>query len=427
MIFRQGDSSKRRPFKPLTRRGAGMRMRLIVVAGPDQGQVFDLLQGQPLVIGRGQDTNTRLKDPRVSRKHCVVEVNEGTPRVIDSGSAGGILVNRQKVDTAILNAGDTLQVGETTLRFEVDSDPSTVLVEPSTESKPVAGDLSHLVGTTIHNYRIESEIARGVSGMVFRARHTKLNREMAVKVLWPDVCRDAEQMQRFIRAMKTMLPVQNENIVRIYNAGQTGPVYWVAMEYVDGESLTKVIERIGMAGMLTWEYAYRVATHIGRALEAAQAHQILHRNITPANILVRSSDKVAKLGDLVFAKALEGEHANQITRPGQLIGELAYMSPERTRGQQDIDHRSDIYGLGATVYALLTGRPPFVESSLVTLISRIRSEEPAKPSRFQMSIAPQFEGIVMRMLSKAPEDRYQAPEDLLRDLDRVGKFHGVKV
>ena len=103
------------------------------------------------------------------------------------------------------------------------------------------------------------------------------------------------------------------------------------MEYVDGESLAQVIPRIGIAGMLEWRYAFRVAVHIARALEAAFEHEIIHRNITPANILVRSSDKVAKLGDLMLAKAMTGTLARQVTQPGELVGDVLYMSPERTR------------------------------------------------------------------------------------------------
>src|SRR5207237_7226337 len=104
---------------------------------------------------------------------------------------------------------------------------------------------------------------------------------------------------------------------------------------------------------------------MGRALEFAEEHQILHRNIKPSNILIQHSDKLTKLGDLMLAKALEGTQAEQITRPGELIGDIAYMSPERTRGSTaQVDCRSDIYSLGASVYALLTGRPPFDDGSL---------------------------------------------------------------
>jgi serine/threonine protein kinase len=405
-------------------------MQLTVIAGPDQGRTFDLTPQHPLTIGRGADTSTQLQDPSVSRQHCVLDASKGTVRLLDSGGAGGVLVNRDRVASAELKPGDLIQVGSTVMRLSVEANETTMLPPAAAAAQPdpaapPPGDLSQLVGRTVHHYSILRELARGHTGAVFYAKHAEDGRELALKVLWPELCRDDEQMQRFIRAMKTMLPIRHENIVRVYNAGKAGPLYWVAMEYVEGESLTQVIARIGLKGMLDWRYSFRVATHIGRALEAAHAQQIIHRNITPANILLRLADKTAKLGDLMFAKAVEGVAGDQITKPGQLVGELAYMSPERTRGSKDVDCRSDIYGLGATVYALLTGAPPFVDTALPTLIARIRNEEPARPSKTQLAIPPMFEGIVLRMLNKRPEDRFETPSDLLRDLERVGKFHGV--
>jgi serine/threonine protein kinase len=405
-----------------------MEMQLVVITGPDQGRTFPITEEQAHDIGRGQDTLTRLLDPRVSRKHCVLETFSGKASLKDGGSVGGTLVNRERISQADLHPGDVIQIGDTTLRFDVRApDVTTMTAPPATDSpKPSTADLSGLIGKTLHHYQIVRELAKGASGIVFLARHTEVGRETALKVLWPELSKDEEQMQRFIRAMKTMLPIDHENIVRIYNAGKAGPYAWVAMEYVDGESLTQVIERIGAAGMLDWHNAYRVAVHIGRALECAAEHHFIHRNIMPANILLRR-DKVAKLGDLMLAKALENSAAEQITRPGQLVGELAYMSPERTRGTAGIDCRSDIYGLGATVYALLTGHPPFVDSSLPGLINKIRHEEAAKPTKFQLSIPDMFQGAVLKMLAKEPGDRYQTPGELLKDLERVGKYQNVKV
>ena len=153
----------------------------------------------------------------------------------------------------------------------------------------------------------------------------------------------------------------------------------------------------------------------------------MHRNISPTNIMLRSSDKAAKLGDLMLAKALEGALAKQITKPGQLLGDIAYMSPERTRSIGEVDSRSDIYSLGATVYALLTGRPPCEGGSLPETIAKIRTAEPVRPKKYQLSIPDQFEGVVMQMLAKRPEDRYQTAKDLLADLERVAKFQGMTV
>ena len=136
--------------------------------------------------------------------------------------------------------------------------------------------------------------------------------------------------------------------------------------------------------------------------------------------------KIVKLGDLMLAKALEG--GTQITRPGELIGDVVYMSPERTRGNpHEIDARSDLYGLGATVYALLTGRPPFEGNSLAEKVTRIRQAVPERPTKFQLSIPGQFEGVVMKLLTKRVEDRYQSAHELVTELERMAKFQGISV
>jgi serine/threonine-protein kinase len=166
--------------------------------------------------------------------------------------------------------------------------------------------------------------------------------------------------------------------------------------------------------MLDWRKTFRTAVHIGRALEYAHEQSIIHRNVTPTNILLDATNKMAKLGDLTLAKALEGTMAKQITRPGEIVGDVAYMAPERTRGTENLDGRSDLYGLGATVYALLTGRPPFGGATLVEKISRIRQTAPEKPTKFQMSIPSQFEAVVLKLLAKSPGDRYQTATELLK-------------
>ena len=223
-----------------------------------------------------------------------------------------------------------------------------------------------------------------------------------------------------------MLPLRHPNLVSLYAAGKTGPYCWVAMEYIAGENLQQVIDRIGVAGMLDWKHAFRVAVDVARALEYAHRQSIIHRNVTPTNILRDAASKTCKLGDLMLAKALEGVHSKMITKPGEVIGDVSYMSPERTRGTDaSIDGRSDLFGLGATLYALLTGRAPFGGTTLVEKITRIRQTEPEKPTKFQLSIPGQFESVVLRLLAKKPEERYQTAAELLKELTRVAKFTSV--
>jgi serine/threonine protein kinase len=407
--------------------------QLVVVSGPDQGRTFNVTDGQTLVIGRGQATETRLRDPHVSRTHCQVQAAEGRMLLKCAGGSGGTHVNGERVTERELQPGDVIRIGDTQLRFQFDdpAEQSTRVSAPAPAAAPkAAGTVKHLTeltGTTLSHFEVGPVIAKGRTGVVFQARDTKDNRTVAFKVLWPEYAKNDEEMQRFVRAMKTVLPLRHPNLVTLYGAGKTGAYCWIAMEFVEGESLTQVIHRIGTAGMLDWRHALRVAIHVARALDFASQHAIIHRNITPTNILVCSSDKLTKLGDLLLAKALEGTLAEQITRPGELVGDVSYMSPERTRSSADVDGRSDIYSLGATVYALLTGRPPCEGGTLLETITKIRQAEPVKPKKFQLSIPDLFEGTVMRMLAKRPEDRFQKPADLLNDLERVAKYQGVSV
>jgi serine/threonine protein kinase len=398
---------------------------LVVIGGPDRGRTFPLVAGQTLQIGRSQATATRLTDPTVSRVHCEVEW-DGHQAVVVNISTGGTLVNGKTVAQHDLKPGDVIRVGSSDLRFQLGPDAEAPTVVPA--ARPAApSDLGALVGQTLSHYAVEALLARGASGAVFRARDTNTDKVVAFKVLRPEFAANEEEMQRFIRAMKTVLPLRHPNLVGLQGAGKTGVYCWVAMDCVDGESMTQVIGRIGVAGMLDWRYGYRVAVHIGRALEYAHGESILHRNVTPQNILLRSADKVALLGDLMLAKALEGTLAQQITRQDELVGDLVYMAPERTRGTADVDGRSDLYSLGATVYALIAGRPPFAGGSVPELVAKIQSAEPERPQKYHLSIPPLFQGTVLKLLAKRPEDRFQTATELLADLDRVGKFAGVKV
>ena len=153
----------------------------------------------------------------------------------------------------------------------------------------------------------------------------------------------------------------------------------------------------------------------------------IQRNVSPESILVRKQDKLAKLGDMMRAKPLEGIKAKPITRPGEPVGNVAYRAPEHTRSDVEVSTRADIYGLGATLYALLTGKPPFEGKSLVETIAQIRQADPVPPKKFQLSIPDPLQDAVMVMLAKRPEMRYQTPAEAARALERIAKFQGMSI
>ncbi|HVX10471.1 MAG TPA: FHA domain-containing serine/threonine-protein kinase [Pirellulales bacterium] len=408
-----------------------MIAELVVVKGPDAPRRFALAEGQTLIIGRGEKSTTRLTDQHASRVHCLVEVDSGKIFVRDEHSSAGTFVNGQRVERHELQPGDILGVGHTELRLEIGrpSEDETLPARSVAVTQPAltAAGLKNLVGESLAHFELQKVLASGQTGLVFLAHDAKADRAAAVKVLWPEVSKQEEEMQRFVRAMKTMMPIRHENLIEIYAAGKNGPYCWVAMEYVDGECLTEVINHFGTRGMLDWRTSFLVAVQIARALETAYEHQIVHRNITPNNILFNRETKRAKLGDLMLAKALEGTLARQITRPGQLVGDLPYMPPERTRTDAPVDCRADIYSLGATIYALLTGRPPFEGNSVPEVVSRIRSAEPIKPKQFHLSVTDRFQDCVLTMLAKRPEDRYETPSKLLVDLNRIARYENIDV
>jgi serine/threonine protein kinase len=406
-----------------------MVKRLLVTAGPDTGRVFALTE-EGLLVGRSKSTPTRLTDPHVSRVHCQIQLVGDTATLTDFESVGGTFVNGNRITKHQLRAGDVIAIGETQLVYQTGDEAEHKTLPPELQAPvatPKAGRVNELSGKTIAHFDVGPLIAQGATSLVFRARDQKENKEVALKVLQPEISQNDEEMKRFVRAMKTMLPLRHPHLVAIYGAGKTGPYCWVAMEYVEGESLAAVIPRIGVAGMVDWRYALRVAVHISRALQFAEQHHIIHRSVAPHNILMRTSDKMFKLGDLMLAKALEGTLAQQITRPGELLGDVNYMSPERTQGTGVVDCRSDIYSLGATVYALLTGRPPFVGDSLPDTVRKIRQEEPVKPKKFHLAIPELFEGSVLQMLAKRPEQRFQTAADLVSKLEQIATFQNVGV
>ena len=151
----------------------------------------------------------------------------------------------------------------------------------------------------------------------------------------------------------------------------------------------------------------------------------MHRNVTPRNILIDRTTRRAKLNDLVLAKAWDDAAVEPLTRDGEVLGELAYQSPEVLGSGQPIDHRADLYSLGATLYALLTGRPPFEARTPAQIIEMVLTQPPESPTKYHLSIPALFEGTVLRLLSKRPADRPQNAATLLMDLQRIAQFQGV--
>jgi len=298
---------------------------------------------------------------------------------------------------------------------------------PAKAPPPPADPLHELTVKVFSGFLVGPLIARGRTGNVFRARHVNGNADVALKVFWPRADKDDAATDRFVRFLQTLAPLRHPNLVTLFGAGEAGKNCWISMELIEGESLNQVIDRLGVAGQLDWRNAFRVGYELARALEFTHGRGVIHGNITPLNVLIRSADQAIKLGDLAQSGALEGAPAEDAARPGPIVADVRYMSPERTGGFARVDDRSDVYSLGALLYTLVTGRPPLDGGSPEATIHLIRTKAPERPKKFQMSLPDLFEGTVLKMLAKQPEDRHQSAAELITDLKRVAKFSGIKL
>lgn len=411
-----------------------MTKQLTVIAGRDEGRVFVLPDEGTFEIGRGSTTPTRLNDLRVSRNHCELEITGDQVLITDKNSSVGTFVNDQRLTAPQpLFPGDVIKIGDTELRFQDDNvaDLKTMagfaiqdMLAASTASEPrpavaVRNQLEDLTGTRLGPYEVGPILTQGNTSVLFRARDPAEDRTVALKVLRPEFTRGDGDMQRLARAVRPLLELRHPHLVALHGVGKTSGHCWIAQELVEGETLTQVIQRVGLAGMLDWQHALRVALHMAQALDYLHKNRVVHNNITPDNILINTADKRAQLGGLVRARTPEGDGGEVFAKPGEFLRDIVFMPPERARDNNQGDARSDIYSLGATLYALLAGRPPFQGRTPVETIVQIIQAEPTRPREFQLSLPEGFERAVLRMLAKDPKQRYQTGAELLADLERA--------
>jgi len=279
-------------------------------------------------------------------------------------------------------------------------------------------------GQTFAGCLIHECVARTASGRVFRATSLATQQDVALKVFDPAAVRDETAQQRFVRALDLMRGLRHPHLVALIDAGVEQGQCFTVSEFVDGESAAALIQRIGVVGMLDWRTTLRIARDIAAALEFASDHGIVHRNITPRNILIRRSDGTAVLNDLLLARSLDDDAAARLTQPGELMGTIPFLSPEQVGSGQPVDQRSDLYQLGATLYALLTGRPPAEGRNAAEVVQRILSDRPAPPTRTHLAVPALLEGVVLRLLEKRPDDRYASAHALQRELQRASIYLG---
>jgi len=273
-------------------------------------------------------------------------------------------------------------------------------------------DRENLEGSVIGDtYTILEKLGSGGMGTVYKASDFD-GKLAAVKVLRPEMAENEEFIKRFLREIATLSELKHPNIAQYYNADTDGTLFYYAMEYVDGESLMDLVEQ---GHEFSEDETARIGMEVADVLGYAAKRGIIHRDIKPENIIIVSSTREVKLLDLGFARYTHSA-LKKVTRGVKAIGTVDYMSPEQAKGLDDIDIRSDIYGLGATMFLLATGSIPYPGEDDMTKMRRIVKEPPPAPGMLNPAVSKELDYIISKMMRHNRNTRYQEPEEVMRDL-----------
>jgi eukaryotic-like serine/threonine-protein kinase len=263
----------------------------------------------------------------------------------------------------------------------------------------------------IGGYRILRQLGRGGMATVYLAEQISLGRQVALKLMSPRMSGETEAVERFLREAKVAAAITHPNVISIIDVGQYKCQPFMVLELVSGGDASQLATRVG--GSLPEARALELIHDSALGLEALYAARLLHRDIKPSNIFIDANGR-GKLADLGLARSESGDE--KLTTTGITVGTPAYMSPEQARADENLDIRSDIYSLGATLYALVTGQAPYTGNSPLAIAAKVLTEPPPNPLTFQPKLSPDIVQIIQRTLAKDPAQRFQTPTELLEAL-----------
>ncbi len=265
-----------------------------------------------------------------------------------------------------------------------------------------------------NRYQIIEELGKGGMGKVYRALDKKLNEEVAIKLIKPEIAADKRTLERFGNELRLARKISHRNIGRMYELMEYAGVHYITMEYVPGQDLRSLVRQ---TGKLTAETAVSIAKEICEGLAEAHRLGVVHRDLKPSNILIDKNGD-AKIMDFGIARSLKSKG---ITGTRRMIGTPEYMSPEQVDGEDDIDQRSDIYSLGVILYEMLTGRVPFDGDTPLSVAYKHKNKTPSDPKEFNKQITNELSVLILKCLEKDREARYQSAGEVRSQLEEIEK------
>ncbi|GIW71808.1 MAG: hypothetical protein KatS3mg102_1350 [Planctomycetota bacterium] len=383
--------------------------------------------GETLAIGRSPENDLCLDDKLVSRRHCELRFgHDGVLTVRDLGSRNGTFINgRRLAGEERARQGDQIKIGGAYLLVEGElaTRPRTAKIPALSRAAARASAADAAAGASpppevlpaLPGYELIRELGRGRTGRIFKARSLFEDRMVAIKLLDPrllDPQQASTAIERFVREARALRRLDHPNIVRVFDVDRAGGYHYYTMELLEGVTLAERLE----AGRLGVREALAIGIQVARALELAHAEDVIHRDVCPRNILI-SPGGVAKLFDFGAIKSTEGE-GHSLTGLDEIIGELVYSSPEQVRDPRQVDHRTDLYALGATLYHAIGGRPPIEEGeNYLETLRRVLSAPPRRLRELEPAVPPSVDELIMKLLSKEPGLRVPTAAELVRRLE----------
>lgn len=441
-----------------------MPARILVVKGFLEGRIYHIPDGGTLTVGRGSGSTLQILDKTLSRSHCHVAMDPSgdSATLRDLESSSGTWVNGDRVAEKQLEHGDRIilcqgtvvleyshipggtTVGASTaalvnastaeiqlhkqVELEDESGDDVVVLHEGGEAERSADESAALpsgptlglattgladpwLGKTLSGYEIQERIGEGSVGVVYRAIQPRMGRTVALKMLQLDPTAGPAGIENFLRGARISGRFQHPNLVALYDAGQAHGCYFLAMEFVDGMTLET---RLGRTGPLPVVTAADIARQVLSVLSMVHAADVMHQDIRPASILLTDEDEV-KLTDLGIAAEMQ--------RTGTLSGHLRlaphYLAPEQITRTREVDFRVDLYGIGATLYKMLTGLAPFSAGSTADLMEAIQAGNPIPPQQLREDISESMSRFVLELLSVDPAGRPASADEALAALQQL--------
>jgi serine/threonine-protein kinase len=285
------------------------------------------------------------------------------------------------------------------------------------QAKRTHKNLDAMLQEQIPGYQLLEKLGQGSMGSVYKARQISMDRQVAVKILMPKLAAQPGYVNRFIREARLAAKLSSNNVVQAIDAGTAGSINYFVMEFIEGHSIKDELEQ---GRVFEEKEAVEIILQVAQALEHAHRRGLVHRDVKPANVII-TTENVVKLADLGLARHIEDQELDKVEK-GLTIGTPYYIAPEGIRGQTEPDIRGDIYSLGATLYHMVTGQPPFPSKKVSEVLKGHLTGKLTPPDKINSYLSSAIGEVIQFMMMKQRENRYSSPAGVVIDLECL--LHG---